>query len=125
MNTAGNSNHDLHEPISIGERFLLGLVRLLLPPHVDNEKAADYLRTTIDQNDRMIEWVVVRPDNLTDGKNVTGYKIHPSPIRSAIFNAGQTTRINVGHFMAKLITDDNTWNKWKGQMPVIYNMASS
>ena len=45
----------------------------------------------------------------------------PSPTRCAIFNAGKTSRINVGHFMAALITDDNTWNLWKGQMPVIYN----
>jgi len=27
--------------------------------------------------------------------------------------------------MADLITDDDTWNKWKGQMPVIYNKSSS
>ena len=124
MNTAGNSNRNLHEPISLGERFVIGLVRLLLPPQVDNEKAADYLRTSIDQNDRAIEWATVRPDNLTDEENVTEYEVHLSPIRSAIFNAGQTTRINVGHFMADLITDENTWNKWKGQMPVIYNVAS-
>jgi len=52
---------------------------------------------------------------------VSEYEIHPSPTRSAIFNAGQTSRINVGHFMAELVTDDETWNKWKGQMPVIYN----
>ncbi len=26
-----------------------------------------------------------------------------------------------GHFMADLITDDDTWNQWKGRMPVIYN----
>jgi hypothetical protein len=92
---------------------------------VDNEKAADYLRTSIGQNDRAIEWTAVRPDNLIDEENVTEYKVHTSPIRSAIFNAGRTSRINVGHFMADLITDDNTWNKWKGQMPVIYNVASS
>ena len=124
MNTAGNSNRDLHEPISFGQRVVVGLLRLLLPPHVDNEKAADYLRTGIGQNDRAIEWTAVRPDNLTDEENVTEYETHPSPIRSAIFNAGQTSRINVGHFMADLITNDNTWNKWKGQMPVIYNKAS-
>ena len=33
-----------------------------------------------------------------------------------------TSRIN-GHFMAELITDDGTWNKWKRQIPVIYNTA--
>ncbi len=125
MNTTGNSNRDLHEPISFAQRCVIGLLRLLLPPHVDNEKAADYLRTIIGQNDREVEWVAVRPDNLIDEDNVTKYEVHQSPIRSAIFDSGRTSRINVGHFMADLITDDNTWNKWKGQMPVIYNIASS
>ena len=47
MNTAGNSNRDLHEPVSFAEKCIIGLVRLLLPPHADNEQAADYLRTGI------------------------------------------------------------------------------
>ncbi|MDH3650118.1 MAG: SDR family oxidoreductase [Saprospiraceae bacterium] len=125
MNTAGNSNRDLHEPVSFGQRCVIGLLRLLLPPHVDNENAADFLRTKLDHDNRAIEWAVVRPDNLIDEDEVTEYEIHPSPIRSAIFNAGQTSRINVGHFMAELITDDATWKKWKGQMPVIYNRVRS
>ena len=73
----------------------------------------------------MIEWTAVRPDGLIDEKTVSKYTLHPSPTRSAIFNAGKISRINVAHFMADLITDNNTWNKWKGQMPVIYNSASS
>ena len=125
MNTAGNRNRDLNEPISFGQRFVIGLIRLLLPPQVDNEKAAEYLRTQIGQNDKYIQWAAVRPDNLIDEENVTEYEAHLSPIRSAIFNAGRTSRINVGHFMADLITDDTTWNKWKGQMPVIYNVSLS
>ena len=32
MNTAGNSNRDLDEPISFGHRCVIGLIRLLLPP---------------------------------------------------------------------------------------------
>ena len=28
---------------------------------------------------------------------------------------------NVAHFMVQLITDNGTWSKWKGDMPVIYN----
>jgi putative NADH-flavin reductase len=124
MNTAGNSNRDLHEPISFSQQCVMGLMRLLLPPHVDNEQAADYLRTKIGQNDREIEWVAVRPDNLIDEDRVTEYEVYASPIRSAIFDAGVTSRINVAHFMADLITNDDTWNKWKGQMPVIYNKAS-
>ena len=125
MNTAGNRNRDLREPISLGQQCVLGLLRLLLPPQVDNEKAADYLRTSIGQLDKAIEWTAVRPDSLVNEDHVTEYEVHPSPTRSAIFDAGSTSRINVAHFMADLITDDDTWNRWKGQMPVIYNKASS
>lgn len=121
MNTAGNSNRDLYEPISLGQKVVIGLLRLLLPPHVDNEKAADYLRTKIGQNDEAVEWAVVRPDNLTNEDEVSEYEVFPSPVRSAIFDAGSTSRINVAHFMARLITEDDTWHKCKGQMPVIYN----
>lgn len=123
MNTAGNSNRDIPERISFAQKCVVGLIRLLLPPHVDNEKAADYLRTRVGKNNGAIEWAVVRPDTLIDESKVTEYDVYASPIRSAIFNAGMTSRINVGHFMADLITSDDIWNKWKGQMPVIYNKA--
>ena len=124
MNTTGNRNRDLNEPISFFEKCIIGLLRLLLPPHVDNEKAADYFRTQVGKNNRFIEWVAIRPDGLIDDDNITDYEIHPSPIRSAIFNAGKTSRINVGHFMASLISDEDVWNTWKGQMPVLYNRTS-
>jgi len=124
MNTAGNSNRDLAEPISFAEKCVTELLRLLLPPHTDNEKASDYLRTEIGQNDEIVEWSVVRPDSLTNEDKVSEYTLHPSPTRSAIFNPGKTSRINVGHFMAELITDADTWNEWQGQMPIIYNKPS-
>ncbi len=122
MNTTANRNRDLDESSSSAERGLIRLLRLLLPPQVDNEKAADYLRTQIGQKDPAIEWVAVRPDGLIDKVKVSEYQVHPSPTRGVIFNAGKTSRINVAHFMADLITNDQIWNKWKGQMPVIYNM---
>lgn len=125
MNTTGNSNRDLDERISFGQKCVIGLLRLLLPPHVDNEKAADYLRTSVGQNDPQIEWAAVRPDGLIDDTDVTDYKIYKSPTRSAIFDAGTTSRINVAHFMAKLINADNIWDMWQGKMPVIYNSASA
>ncbi|BCR05048.1 hypothetical protein DESUT3_21170 [Desulfuromonas versatilis] len=121
MNTAGNSNRDLDEPISFAQRCVIGLLRLLLPPHLDNEKAADYLRINIGPSNEAIEWAAVRPDSLINETEVSPYEVHPSPTRSTIFNAGSTSRINVAHFMADLITDDEIWSKWKGQMPVIYN----
>lgn len=125
MNTSGNRNRDLSEPISLGQKFVITLLRLLLPPHVDNEKAAEYLRTEIGQKDAMIEWAAVRPDDLIDEPKVTEYEVHVSPIRSAIFDAGKVSRINVAHFMAALIGNNDLWQKWKGQMPVIYSKMSS
>lgn len=121
MNTAGNRNRDLAEPVSMAERAVVNLIRLLVPPHADNEQAADYLRTGVGQNDHAIGWVAVRPDSLVNADQVSNYVVHPSPTRSAIFNAGRTSRINVAHFMAELITDEATWRQWQGRMPVIYD----
>ncbi|GAA4311811.1 SDR family oxidoreductase [Pontixanthobacter gangjinensis] len=121
MNTSGNSNRDLNEPVSFAQKCVIGLLRLTLPPHVDNEKAADHLRLNLGREDELIEWVAVRPDGLINEEKPSEYEIHPSPIRSAIFDAGKVSRINVAHFMAELITSDELWRKWKGQMPVIYS----
>lgn len=123
MNTTGNRNRDLDEPISFAQKCVIGLLRALLPPHSDNEHAADFLRTQIGQSDGVIDWAAVRPDGLTNESSVSAYDVHPSPTRSAIFDAGKTSRINVAHFMAELISDDEMWAQWAGQMPVIYNKA--
>lgn len=120
MNTAGNQNRNLQEPLSFRERCLLGFIRFVLPPHADNEQASDMLRTN--QSD-CIQWAVVRPDTLIDQPEVSAYSTHPSPTRSALFNPGKTSRINVAHFMAELITQDDVWQQWQGKMPVIYNTA--
>ena len=123
MNTTGNRDRDLDEPISFAQRCVIGLLRICLPPHADNEGAADYLRTKIGPDDKAIEWAAVRPDGLIDQDAVTKYELHASPTRSAIFDAGKTSRINVAHFMANLIAEPEVWQKWKGRMPVIYNKA--
>lgn len=125
MNTAGNSNRDLAERVSFAHACVVGLLRWLLPPQRDNERAADYLRVQIGQNDGAIAWAAVRPDTLIDEGEVSAYAVHASPIRSALFDPGKTSRINVGHFMAELMTDVALWHKWRGQMPVIYNQASA
>ncbi|MFK7842579.1 MAG: NAD(P)-dependent oxidoreductase [Sphingorhabdus sp.] len=122
MNTSGNSNRDLDEPLSSAQKIVLALIRTLVPPHADNEAAADYLRTEIGQQDAAIEWTAVRPDGLIDAPEATPFEVHPSPIRSAIFDAGQTSRMNVAGFMGDLIIEDDIWAQWKGQMPVIYNV---
>lgn len=122
MNTAGNNNKDLDEPVSTGHKIVVGLLNLLLPPQADNVNAAEYLRSYIGQNSKHIEWVAVRPDTLINEEHVSDYSLHKSPTRSAIFNPGRTSRINVGDFMSRLILNDDLWREWKGQMPVIYNV---
>jgi len=121
MNTTGNRNRDLNEQISFAQKIVVFLLRILLPPHADNEDAANYLRTSVGQDNSVMEWVAVRPDGLVNQEHVTEYEVHRSPTRSAIFNAGTTSRINVGDFMAKLIIDNETWCTWRGKMPIIYN----
>ena len=121
MNTTGNQNKQAGETISTAQSVVVGLIRFLLPPHADNEEAAAYLQSNFGENQTVIEWAAVRPDSLINEESVTEYKAFPSPIRSAIFDAGKTSRINVAHFMSQLIINDDTWEKWKGQMPVVYN----
>jgi nucleoside-diphosphate-sugar epimerase len=123
MNTTVVRNPDLNERISIAQRLVILALRLLLPLHADNEAAALYLRRGIGPSDPDLEWVAVRPDGLIDDDRVSEYDVHPSPIRSAIFDAGQTSRINVAHFMASLMTDSDLWARWKGRTPVIYNAS--
>lgn len=125
MNTTGNRNRDIPEKVSFAQQCVMGLIRLLLPPQRDNEQAADTLRVQIGQNDGVIEWVAVRPDTLIDQSEVTEYAVYASPTRSAVFDPGKTSRINVAHFMAELMTDAALWHKWKGQMPVIYNKTAA
>jgi len=121
MSTTAIRNRDLAEPVSLGQKIVLGLLHLLLPPHSDNEAAADYLRLNIGKNNKFIEWVAIRPDSLINEDIVNDYQLYSSPIRSTLFNPGKTSRINVGNFMARLLVKNELWHKWKGQMPVIYN----
>jgi nucleoside-diphosphate-sugar epimerase len=121
MNTTGNQNAQAGESVSIAQAIVISLIRNLLPPHADNEIAAAYLQSHFGIGQQKIEWAAVRPDGLIDEGAVSDYSIHSSPIRSAIFDAGKTSRINVAHFMLQLVRDDRIWHQWKGRMPVIYN----
>ena len=125
MNSSGNTNRDLQEKIDFKEKVVLSLIRNLVPPHRDNEKASDYLRTEIGRDHQFVEWSIVRPDSLIEKDKVSAYDIYQSPIRSAIFNPGQTSRINVANFMAQLSLQEELWKKWRYEMPVIYNQISS
>ena len=121
MNTTGNRNRDIPEAPPISQRIVVAMVRAILPPHRDNEQAADFLRTKIGQNHTLIEWAAVRPGGLVEETTVSKYLVQASPDRNVIFDDGKTSRINVAHFMAELALDDELWERWKGKMPVIYN----
>lgn len=124
MNTTGKVNQDAGEAISTAQAIVLSIIRHLIPPHADNEQAADYLRRHFDDTQQKIEWSIVRPDSLINQTHVDEYCLHPSPIRSALFDPGKTSRINVANFMSKLILEPALWEEWKGKMPVIYNQES-
>lgn len=122
MNTNGNMNRDLEENYSFKDKTVISILRVILPPHVDNEEAADFLRTEIGKKSKYIEWVAVRPDNLIDEEEVSNYELNPSPVRGVLFDSGQTSRINVANFIARLSIDVGLFEQWKGQMPVINNV---
>lgn len=126
MCSAGVRHRGQLEPVPLAQRAVLALLRLLVPPHADNEQAAEYLRTrvpSVSEGDPAgrVQWAVVRADGLVDHAAVTPYDAHPSPTRSAIFNSGKTSRINTAHFMADLLTDNPRFAEWEGRMPVVYN----
>ena len=73
-------------------------------------------------SNKNIEWIAVRPDTLINEGEVSKYTVHPSPIKSPIFDAGKTSRINVADFMVSVLKDEELWKKWKYKTPVIYNM---
>jgi len=121
MSTVAYTNASIGEAKSPGEKIMLALVNLILPPHRDNVRAANFLVNIIGSMDEMVEWVAVRPDFLVNEDEESSYEVFDSPVRSIIKNAGKTSRINTAQFMAELITDEVLWRKWSFKMPVVYN----
>ena len=121
MSTTAYTNRITGEKNSLGERIVLSILKLLLPPHRDNVKAADYLREEIGMDNEKIEWIAVRPDTLVNEDDESPYEMSESPERSPVFNAGTTSRINVSHFMADLLMNESLWREWRFKMPVVYN----
>ena len=119
MNTVGVKNPELGEKRAWFERALLFLLRHLLPPHRDNETAAEYLYRNVGKGSKHVEWCSVRPDSLIDAE-ISPYDIQESPT-TGIFTGRPTTRSNVARFMAELVENAELWNTWKFRMPVIMN----
>jgi hypothetical protein len=103
------------------ERAALWLLRGLVPPARDNQRAADFLHDVVEAADPYAEWVVVRPDTLKDGE-VTEYAVHEGLVNS-LSRPGETNRANVAHFMCELATDAEAWAAWQDKLPVIVNTS--
>lgn len=120
MSSNGVVNTENHEQLKRMDRAVIAILRKVLPPHKDNELAAAFLQN---QTYPHLQWSIVRPDNLVDHDDVTDYKAFASPQLGVISGAGQTSRINVAHFMRTLLTKEDAWMTWRGQWPVLYNEA--
>jgi len=125
MNTTACINKLQNERFKTSENYVMKIMSFLLPPQRDNESAIGYLIYTVGINNKHIEWIAVRPDTLINEVEVSEYTVHPSPVRSPIFDAGKTSRINVADFMVSLLKDDELWQKWRYKTPVIYNWESN
>ena len=105
------------------ESFVLWLLTKTLPPHVDNMAVVAYLHDHVSGGrNPHVDFCAVRPSDLTDG-DTSQYTLHAT-LQNSIFNAGSTSRANVGEFMADLVTKPDVWAEWKNAYPHILNVPS-
>jgi hypothetical protein len=97
------------------------MIRAVIPPAKDNQRAADFLSADIGTANPFVEWVAVRPDTLVEG-DVSEYTLHEGLVNS-LFAPAKTNMANVAHLMAELATNSKEWDDWKGRLPVIINAA--
>jgi nucleoside-diphosphate-sugar epimerase len=103
------------------ERALMWMLRGLLPPANDNQKAADLLCKGVGMDSPFVQWVAVRPDSLLDG-DVSAYALHEGLV-SSLARPDSTNMANVAHFMCELAENPAAWDDWAGKLPVIVNAA--
>jgi hypothetical protein len=104
------------------ERAFLWVLRGVVPPANDNQRAADFLLEQIGPNNRFVEWAVVRPDSLLEGE-VSPYELHEGLV-DGLFAPGSTNMANVAHVICELVTNPKTWADWKSKLPVAVNAAA-
>lgn len=104
------------------ERALIRLIRGVLPPARDNQRAADFLSREIGAANPFVRWVVVRPDTLREGE-ITAYTVRESLVNT-LFAPGSTNMANAARFMGDLVTDPATWRDWESGMPVIVDIPA-
>ena len=105
------------------EKAVMWILRGLVPPAMDNQRAADFLYREVGMTDAFVQWVAVRPDTLREG-DVSEYSLHDGLV-SSLFAPDNTNMANVAHFMCELATNSKAWDDWKGKLPVIINATAS
>jgi hypothetical protein len=105
------------------EKALVWVIRGVIPPARDNQRAANFLSETIGTNNPFVQWAVVRPDTLLEG-DVSAYTLHGGLV-SSLLAPGRTNMANVAHLMCELVTNPKAWDEWKGRLPVIINATIS
>jgi hypothetical protein len=119
MGSNGVANPDGSDPIRpLWERCVLSLLRWLVPPHADNEMAAQYLH----DNKEKVDWSVVRPTDLIDADVISEYDIFDMT-EGPLFGSASATRVNVADLMVRLAVEDTIWEKYKHAMPVLIDKA--
>ncbi len=101
------------------ERAFVAMIRGLIPPAKDNQRAADFLCGDVGADNPFFQWAAIRPDTLVDGA-VSEYALHEGLV-SSLFKPDSTNMANVAHAICELATDQKTWDQWKGKLPVIVN----
>ncbi|CAN5455904.1 SDR family oxidoreductase [soil metagenome] len=124
VNTIGIEKPDGTEiKRSLANNMVIGILKMLLPPFKGSALQAQYMFSEIGRENKLIEWVLVRPDGLQNEEVVTEYTLHES-IPWTIFKPLHTSRINVAHFMCQLALDEDLFNAWKGKFPIILNKTN-
>ena len=126
MNTVGVTANE--EKRTMFDNCLLSCLRGTIPPHRDNENAVSYLQSLDKTSENVesaskiaLEWVVVRPDTLTESETVSPYEVLPSPV-TTVLNGNDIHRINVAHFMVSLaLNEGSIWKEWRFKFPVLMN----
>lgn len=120
MSSVSVNHPGVPEPRRSGlDSLVLRLLRAMVPPARDNQRAADYLHRVVGTHDPHVEWVVVRPDTLLTGEP-SPYVLHET-IASSLFKPDSSNMANVAGLMCDLVSCDETWHAWAGKLPVIVN----
>ena len=104
------------------ERAIVWILRGVVPPARDNQRAADFLCGSIGTANPSVQWAAVRPDTLLEG-DVSEYTLHEGLV-SSLARPDSTNMANVARFMCELVEGPILWDDWHGKLPVVINAAA-